>query len=136
MVRDIPFELPGDILATLVSAADAKAHLIESIVQEHTLYTNISGESNTLKSWTFNADDQYRCSRDRGGTDSENISIQFDSGTFTFTSTDDSLVFNNDSGLKIEIKEIQTDYMTIVIDDGVETRLYYDEAKARAYFLN
>jgi len=112
---------------TMVSEMDAKAHLIGSIVKEHTLYTNISGQAHTLESWTFNAGmTSVGVVELEGGSDTETVSISFDSGTFTFTST---------SGDRIEIIEITEDYMLIAFN-GDETRLYYDEAKARAYFLN
>ena len=116
--------LPG---FTLVTEADAKVHLIQSILQERTLYTNILGQSHTLESWTFNADFSSVTSVElEGGNDRETISLSFDSGTFTFTSSEGDMV---------EIKSITEEYLLIAIN-GDETRLYYDEAKARAYFLS
>jgi len=117
--------LPGTS-SSLVSEAAAKVHLIESIVKEHTLYTNIYGQAHTLESWTFNADmTSVGVVEIEGGSDTETVSISFDSGTFTFSTSSD----------RIKIEEITEDYMRIAIN-GDETRLYYDEAKARDYFLN
>ena len=115
--------LPG---FTMVSVAEAKLHLIESILQERTLYTNILGQNHSLESWTFAANFSSVTSVElEGGNERETVGLSFDSRTLTFTSSDHDTV---------EIKNITKEYLLIAIN-GDETRLYYDEAKARAYFL-
>jgi len=111
---------------TMVSVAEAKLHLIESILQERTLYTNILGQNHSLESWTFAANFSSVTSVElEGGNERETVGLSFDSRTLTFTSSD---------GNAVEIKNITKEYLLIAIN-GDETRLYYDEAKARAYFL-
>lgn len=111
---------------SLVSDAVAKAHLIQSIVKEKTLYTNSSAQMGTLESWSFSADlSTVKVVEIEGGNDEDTISVHFDENNFTFTSASgDSIVINN----------ITESYFLIAIN-GDETRLYYDEAEARAYFL-
>ena len=111
---------------SLVSDGVAKAHLIKSIVEEKTLYTNISTQMGTLESWTFSADmSSVNVVELEGGNDKETISLHFDENSFTFTTR---------SGDRVVIENITETYLLIAIN-GDETRLYYDEAKARAYFL-
>jgi len=111
----------------LVSETVAKAHLMQSILQEHTLYTNISGQVNTLESWTFNADlTSVAVVEIEGGNENITLALSFNEGTLTLTSS---------TGDVVEITTITNDYIAIMIN-GDPTRLYYDEAKARAYFFN
>jgi len=111
---------------TMISDAAAKAHLIKSIVKAHTLYTNIDTQMNTLESWSFSADmSSVKVLEIEGGNDSQSLNLTFDENRFTFTTV---------QGDSVEIENINDTYMTIRIN-GDETRLYYNEAKARAYFL-
>ena len=111
---------------SLVSEAAAKAHLIQSIASGKTLYTDISGEMGTLESWSFSADLGTLSTVElEGGNVKATVSIDFDAGTFTFTTTE---------GDRIEVEKIMDEYLLVRIN-GDESRLYYDEAKARAYFL-
>jgi hypothetical protein len=122
----IPIEWPSNILTDLVSESVAKAHLVQNILQEHTLYTNILGQSNTLESWTFNADLSSVTSVELvGGNDTETITLSFDRNTLTFNSSENDPVV---------IQNITDEYLIIIIN-GEETRLYYDELKAKDYFL-
>ena len=126
----IPVEWPGAIFSHLVSESKAKVHLVKNILQKHSLYTNmnISGENNMLAKWTFNADFSSVSVEIEGGvSDSESVSVHFDEGSLTFSTTN--------HGNIVKIKNITDEYLLIAIN-GDETRLYYDEAKARAYFLN
>jgi len=114
----------------IISDMEAKAHLIKSILKAHTLYTNINTQSGTLESWSFSADfNSVVVTEIEGGSDTDTVSVHFDgNSTFTFGT---HLIDQK----RLVIKEIKEDYC-IVLLDGDETRLYYDEAKARAYFLN
>lgn len=110
----------------LVDAATAKAHLIRSIVTGKTLYTDISGQMGTLESWSFSADLGTLSTMElEGGNEKATLSIDFNAGTFSFSTAD---------GDRIVVKQIREDYLLVRIN-GDESRLYYDEAKARAYFL-
>ena len=63
---------------TLVSDAVAKAHLIKSIVEGKTLYTNIDTQMGTLESWAFSADmSSVSVVELEGGNDKETISLHF-----------------------------------------------------------
>jgi hypothetical protein len=55
------------------------------------------------------------------------VSVHFDEGSLTFSTTN--------HGNIVKIKNITDEYLLIAIN-GDQTRLYYDETKARAYFLN
>ena len=118
---------------TVVSAAKAKAHLIRSILSSHTLYTEINGEHGTLQSVSFNADfNSVVMTEIENGGDGSNtttVHVEFD-GT-------DEITFDSNpiDKYSLVIKKIKEDYCTVVFDSHT-TRLYYDEAKARASFLN
>ena len=93
-----------------------------------TLYTTIYDITGTLESWTFNADlTSATWVEIVGGTGSETGTLSVDGMTMVFTDSDGSAT--------IVVTEILTDYLLITIDGGVEQRLYFDEAKAREYFL-
>jgi len=118
---------------TVVSAAKAKAHLIRSILSSHTLYTKIDGEDGTLQSLSFNAEFNSvvitEIENGSGGSNTTTVHVEFD-GT-------DEIIFGTNpiDEYTLVIDKIKEDYCTVVFDSHT-TRLYYDETKARAYFLN
>jgi hypothetical protein len=94
-----------------------------------TLYTAIDGEMGTLESWEFNEDASSVTWSEMIGGDGEAGSgtLRFDGLNMIYTEGTESTT--------ISVENIQPDYMEIAIGDSEETRLYYDEEKARAYFL-
>ena len=114
----------------MVSVDHVKAHLIGSILKSHTLYTDINAEHGTLQSVSFNADfDSVVVTEIEGGSNTETISVNFDKiNKITFGTN----LINPDT---LIIEKITEDYCEVFFKTHA-TRFYYDEAKARAYFLN
>jgi len=100
-----------------------------------TLYTTIWDDIGTMESWTFNADLNGASWRELvGGSESGTVTVNNIAG-MTITVTDDEGITT------IVVKEILTNYLLLEVTgselgDSAETlRLYFDEAKARAYLL-
>ena len=108
--------------AYLLATGEAK---LRTLLAGNTFYTNMEGESNTLESWTFNADlTSVTWTEMVGGNET---------GTETLTLDNMQLIINGD--ITATIERIEDDYILLNMN-GSETRIYFDEANARAYFLS
>ena len=114
--------------------AKARAYLLEitpdlvTLLAGKTLYTTIYAQTGTLESWTFNTDMTSATWQEVvGGSDTGTEVLSVDGMTMTFSDGSDTST--------IVVTEILEDYMLVTINGGNAQRLYYDEAKARAFFL-
>ena len=106
---------------------------LKTLLAGKTLYTTIYDEMGTLESWSF--DDKFSSVTWKeivGGNDTE-------VGTITDVKGLTFIVREDDDTVTISIKEKHDDYLVVTISDTEEdetetVRLYFDEAKARAYF--
>ncbi len=126
----------------LVSEDDAQEHMLKTVLAGKTLYTTIYDEMGTVESWAFNEDLTGSTWTELvGGTATGTGTISVDGMTMTYTCTSDSDAECEAIPTTIEVKDILADYLSVEVsggDLGSETetlRLYFDEAKARAYLL-
>jgi len=120
----------------LVSEEDAQEHMDEALssnltalLSGKTLYTTIYNQMGTLESWTFNESITTSVWKELvGGTETGTGSVMINSMTITFTAEEESAT--------VVVTEILEDYMLVIINGGEAQRLYFDESKARAYFLS
>ena len=109
-----------------VTAALLSYEILETLLAGNTLY--VGGGEIALESWTFSADLSSITWRELvGGTDTGSGTASVDGMTITYT--EDGEIST------IVVTEILADYMLIAVDGRVAQRLYFDEAKARAYFV-
>ena len=127
---------------TAVSAEDTQAHMLRTLLAGNTLYTTIWDDVGTMESWSFNAAlSSVTWTELVGGSATGTGSLVIDGRTMTFTCTSDSEQECETEPTIIEVKEVLTDYVVVEVTGGElgsqpETlRLYFDEAKARAYLL-
>ena len=125
---------------TMRTKEEVTSHLSEtskSIFKElfagKTLYTTIYDEMGTLESWTFDKDMTSASWQEIVGGDEK--------GSHTIIDINENVI-SLDEHSKLEVKAILTDYIHMevsFIEDGIshqETlRVYFSEAKARAYLL-
>lgn len=131
---------------TLVSEADAVAHLQETytdvltdLVKGQTFYSTIYTEMNTLESFAFNADATTSTWTELvGGSCTGSGSIAIEGMNINFTPTTDSCSDSNDIGSTevLTVTEIKDDYILVAMGASTPQRLYFDEAKARDYFIS
>lgn len=116
--------------------AKARAYLLEgppavglaTLLAGKTLYTTIYEQMGTMESWAFNEDlTEATWIELVGGSDRGTGTLSVEGMTMIFTESDGTST--------IVVTDILQDYMLIKVDNGSTQRLYYDEAKARAYFL-
>ncbi len=133
----------------VVTEEEALEHIndtLESVVKEllagKTLYTSIEGESGTLESFSFNADFTTMTWQELiGGSCSGSGSLVIDGSDIVYTAEQDSCDAE-DVGISttIRVVEMKSDYIVVAITDNEGTflsdRLYFDEDKAKEYFLN
>jgi len=120
----------------LVSETDAQEHMddalssnLTALLSGKTLYTTIYTRMGTLESWTFNESVTTSVWTELvGGSETGTGSVTIDDMTITFSEEDENSI--------VVVTEIQEDYMLIRVNAAELQRLYFDEAKARAYFLS
>jgi len=118
-----------DIIGVHVSKSDAMAHMLTTLMPEHTFYTSIDGEMGTLKEVTFSADMKSMTWHEmEGGSASGTFSVSIDGTEMKITTSGSGPTAEVETRTVIDINE---DY--ILCDDDV--RYYYDEAKAKAYYF-
>jgi len=136
-------ELADEGYTDWVDETTAQEHMLRTLIQGQTLYTTIWDEMGTMESWAFNDDlTSVTWTEMVGGSAHGTGDLVIDDGmTMTFTCTFDSDDECEVSPTTIEVKQILPDYLVVEVSGGelgseLETlRLYFDEAKARAYLL-
>ncbi len=132
---DFDSDMEYELGEALVSEDDAQEHMLKTLLAGKTLYTTIWDDIGTMESWSFNADmTQATWVELVGGNESGTNAISSVAG-MTITIADD------EGATEIMVKEILADYLVLEVSGGelgseIEIlRLYFDEAKARAYLL-
>ncbi len=127
LMADMMFYYSAAILPSIISSSqEAK---LKNKLAGNTLYTSIYNEISTLESWAFNEElTNATWTELEGGSESGTGELNIDGMTLTFTEDVDSDT--------VVVSEILEDYMLIAVNEGKMQRLYYDEAKARAYFID
>jgi len=112
-----------------VSIKESETKSLKTLLAEKTLYSTIYNKMGTLESVTFN-DDLTSATWEElvGGSDIDTSSISMNEMTLTSTDSDGAITI-------IVVTEIKEDYMLISVDEKEAQRLYFDESKAREYFL-
>jgi len=115
---------------------------LAAILAGNTLYSTVYDEVSTLESWSFNESlTEFSWTELVGGTGAYGEdSLSVEGMILSFICTYDSQTACESEPTIIEIKEILDDYLIIEAKSGDVVvgsigRLYYDEAKARAYLL-
>jgi len=126
----------------LVEEGAAQTHMLKTLLAGKTLYTTIWDDIGTLESWSFNEDlTSSTWTELVGGSATGTGTLSADGMILTFTCTSDSEQVCETEPTTIEVKEILADYLVLEVRGGelgteIEIlRLYFDEAKARAYLL-
>jgi len=132
---DFDSDMEYELGEALVSEDDAQEHMLKTLLAGKTLYTTIWDDMGTMESWSFNSDmTQATWVELIGGSERGTNAISSVAG-MTITIADD------EGATEIMVKEILADYLVLEVRGGelgteIETlRLYFDEAKARAYLL-
>ena len=133
---------------TEVSEDDAAVHMLTTLLAGKTLYTGVWGEMATFESMSFASDLKSSSWQEIVDVDDRldngNGTLTIDGMIITYTCTYDSGYDNpsecsNEEPFIMTVTEILEDYMLVLSKDeeGEESvnRVYYDEAKAREYFL-
>ncbi len=100
---------------------------LEELLAGKTLYSSIYN-TDTLESLTFNADlTSFTWLELVGGSHSGGGTLILDDMSMRFT--------DDDITIPVVVTEILEDYILVTISGLFTRRLYFDGAKARAYFL-
>ncbi len=101
---------------------------LATLLAGKTVYTTIWDEMGTLESSTFNADMTSVTWQEMvGGSDTGTEALSVNGMTMTFSDGSETST--------VVVTEILEDYMLVTMNGGNAQRLYFDQSKARAYFL-
>lgn len=141
LMADMLFYYSAAILPSIISSSE-EVKLKEKLAG-NTLYVSIYDSIGTLESWTFDENLTSAAWQEivGGAPDNGTGTLTADGMTLYYTCTYDSGASCEPGAQPIVISEILEDYMLITMTSEVDKskytgRLYYDETKARTYYID